>query len=518
VEILPFTGDNFAQVLANDFTDAKEIKTKNHFNYLMLYLGAGGLNAVSMVVEKEYISKDFLHDYAAYYALCFKRYDKFCKRVHFFRTSLTREQFEQSLLGRLDKAVDIWPHYLGFIVVKPIPSTVIGYTVLRNYNYVDDQPHRQFWGLRRYKVHIFGHEEEFESLAFQEQDHVLAACATTAIWSMLNKAAADYHTVLKSPNEITKDAGRMAWDGSRMFPNKGLIINQVCQAIVHSGLETEVKKPDGIPEDQKENVESNQFVSNTYTKKILHAYAGIGIPIILIIQVPNGDEVGMHAIAVSGHSMKPIAAEVHQHETRWLSANTEKFYAHDDQFGPFVRINFEKSFDLKTPWSEQHDKKLPTRVKAIIVSLYPKVRISYEDVEAIVIGLDYVLSRFFDGKFAHDLVWDVRLQLSENFKKEIAESTLHDQGKLQLLDECMPKYLWTASCYVGEIRILTFTFDATDVINGMIGRNVINFLPDHVKTTLGEFLELNKTTLGKDAFVNDSPTGYYAFLLKKLKE
>lgn len=516
MEILPFTGENFARALANEYTDAEKVKAKSHYGYLMLYLGAAGLNAVSMVVEEEYISKDFLHDYAAYYALCFKDYDKFCKRIHFFKTSLTREQFEKSLLGGLEKDVDIWPHYLGFIVVKPIPSTVIGYTVLRNYNYIDPQIHRRFWGTRRYKGHVFGREEELDSLAFQEQDHVLAACATTAIWSMLNKAAADYHTILKSPNEITKDAGRMSWDGSRMFPNKGLVILQVCQAIVHSGLETEVKLP-ACGEADEEDSDQCQYISNAYTKKILQAYSGLGIPIILIIEVPNGNDVGIHAIAVSGHSMKAIDPETPQRETRWLSANVKKFYAHDDQFGPFARIRFENCFDLDTPWSEHHDQHLPTRVKSIIVSLYPKVRISYDDVEAIVIGLDYILTPFFDGKVGYDLVWDVRLQLSEDFKKEIVASTLDDAGKLRLLDECMPKYLWVASCYIGEVCVMTFTFDATDVINGMIGRNIINFLPDHIKTTLREFLVLNKETMEKKAFVSDGHTGYYAFLLEKLE-
>lgn len=508
MEILPFSGDNLAAVLANSETDKEEIRRKRHFAYFMRYLGDQGLGAVSIVVEEEYISKDFLHDYAAYYALCFKRYDKFCKRIHFFRTSLQEEQFKLSLLGRLEKEVDIWPHYLGFIVIKPIPSTVIGYTVLRSYNYVQNAPERVFWGVRKYKVHIFGHEEELDSLAFQEQDHVLAACATTAIWSMLNKAAADYHTTLKSPNEITRDAGRMSWDGSRMFPNKGLIISQVCQAIVHSGLETEVKQPD---EDKGE-----VSLPNPYTKKILHAYSGLGIPIILVIDVESEGKKGLHAIAVSGHTTQPIAPVNPQTETSWLSANMSKFYAHDDQFGPFVRITFIEPDSLDTLWPAPGYPDEPAKVKTIIVPLYPKVRISYEDVEAIVIGLDFILTRFCNGKFLYDLVWDVRLQLSEAFKSEVAKSTLDDARKLDLLDQCMPKYLWTASCYVADIKILTFTFDATDVINGMIGKNLINYLPDHFKDTLLDFLERNESTLKDEAFVSDGRSGYYKWLVKEL--
>jgi hypothetical protein len=101
-------------------------------------------------------------------------------------------------------------------------------------------------GVRNYTIHLFGNVLTIESLAFQEQDTVLAACATTAIWTMLNKASVDFHTILKSPSQITKDADNLSFDGSRLFPNKGLNLLQICQAIYNSGLESEIKQPDII--------------------------------------------------------------------------------------------------------------------------------------------------------------------------------------------------------------------------------------------------------------------------------
>ncbi|MBK8643805.1 MAG: hypothetical protein IPN15_16865 [Saprospiraceae bacterium] len=49
----------------------------------------------------------------------------------------------------------------------------------------------------------------------------------------------------------------------------------------------------------------------------------------------------------------------------------------------------------------------------IVVPLYPKIRISYEDIEAIVLGLDAILTLFFDNKIVADLVWDIKIDFSE---------------------------------------------------------------------------------------------------------
>ncbi|MNR56200.1 hypothetical protein D3C85_1767320 [compost metagenome] len=43
--------------------------------------------------------------------------------------------------------------------------------------------------------------------------------------------------------------------------------------------------------------------------------------------------------------------------------------------------------------------------------------------------------------------------------------------------------------------MFTFTFDATNVNNAMLGVNVISFVDDSVKATLIQFLELNKEAL-----------------------
>jgi len=513
VQILEFSEDNLAIALSNSYTSVAVIRAKYHFNYFSKYLGVDGLNAKSILIEEQYISKDFLHDYASYYALCFKDYPKACKRIHFFQNHFDEIEFHNILTANPSDSKYFWDSYLGFIVVKPIPITIIGYTVLKTYSNGDDFESRNFWGLRNYSIHIFGNEIKIKSLAFQEQDSVLAACATTAIWTMLNKASTDFYTTLKSPSQITKDADSVSSDGGRLFPNKGLNLLQICHAILNSGLVSEIKQRIEFYDIDGKSI--GIYISNSYLKKILNAYSPIGIPIILVISVPNGGTHGVHAITISGFKQKAPENILPQAEISFLAENIEKIYAHDDQWGPFVRIGFENEFDLLTPWTDAHPDKLPTRLINIVVPVYPKIRISYEDIEVIVLGLDAILTFFFDGKIISDLIWDIKINYSEDFKKQIIKSSLDEIDKIKNITRSLPKYVWVASCYVGEFKILDFVFDATDVNSGMFADSLICYLPTDFKPILFAFLDLNKFL--QPLLRHRANIDYYEFLMEQLK-
>ena len=513
MEILKFTSANLALALSNDYTSPEVISNKNHFHFLNNYLGSIGLDTKTILIEKDYISKDYLHDYATYYALCFEKYPKFCKRIHFFQSEFDQETLEEVILDR-NSTPDFWKKYLGFVVVKPIPLTVMGYTVLKTYDKSREFNGRNFWGLREYKIHIFGNEVKLDSLAFQEQDSVLSACATTAIWTMLNKASADYHTKLKSPNEITKDADKTFLDGSRLFPNKGLNVLQICKAIENSGLVSEVKPPN-FEIELPTTKESLYVLTNDYTKKIINAYSPIGIPLILVVSVPNGDNYGLHAITVSGFKQSPPVPIQPKDEVSWLADNIKKIYAHDDQWGPFARIEFDGNEKLNTPWSDYHSSKLPTYITNIIVPLYPKIRISYEDIDFFVLGIDTILTLFFKDKIKGDLVWDVKIEYSNNFKKSIKATSLEENKKMAILSSSLPKYIWVASCYIENNKIFDFTFDATDIKSGMIGNDFVCYL-EEIKPLLQNFLETNRIHL-ESLFSHTSKKSYYDFLIENLK-
>ena len=363
-------------------------------------MGTNGLQAKTILAENDYISKYYLQDFATYYAFCFERYSKICKRIHFFSIDVDQKAVSDRIIETKQELDHFWDSYLGFIVVKPIPITVIGYTVLKTYN----------------------------------QDEKIVA----------------------------------------------------------------------------------KYVSNLFLKKIINAYSPIGIPIILILQVPNGETHGLHAITVSGHKQKQTQFIKPRPHLSLVANDIERIYAHDDQWGPFARINFIKDIELETPWTTGESHKNSTLVTNIIVPVYPKIRISYEDIEIIVLGLNAILTLFFNNKLIADLVWDIKIDYSENYKKKIKKSPIEPDEKLLLLMRSLPKYIWIADCYVAEYKILEFTFDATDVNNGMIGEDIICYLPKYFKIEITKFLHINRDKLHQ-LFLHRNNQNYYNFLSNKLK-
>ena len=85
--VVPFSEQALYESLSNDFCNSAEVAVSERAKYLFKYLSE--LGAQTIVVENDYIDRDYLDDYAAYYARCFRRYNRHCRRLHFFRTAVT---------------------------------------------------------------------------------------------------------------------------------------------------------------------------------------------------------------------------------------------------------------------------------------------------------------------------------------------------------------------------------------------------------------------------------------------
>ena len=89
--VQPFKDNEFYDAISNGVASPEEVASFQSVKNLKGYLTK--LGAKSMLVEDPYTDADFLDDYAAYYARCFSHYERRCKRIHFFRCELTREEF-----------------------------------------------------------------------------------------------------------------------------------------------------------------------------------------------------------------------------------------------------------------------------------------------------------------------------------------------------------------------------------------------------------------------------------------
>ena len=104
------------------------VALKGHAKYLDGYLSEIGAKAV--LVESEYTDRDYLEDYAAYYARCAQEYKRTCARAHFFSSAVTQEDLDAAFALDQDRINAFEGSYLGFIVLKPLPCRTPSRTTL----------------------------------------------------------------------------------------------------------------------------------------------------------------------------------------------------------------------------------------------------------------------------------------------------------------------------------------------------------------------------------------------------
>ena len=451
-------------------TDLSTIARRLHPQYFEEYFKK--LKAKTILAENRYIDRDYLEDFSAYYVRCFASYKRFCTRLHFFSCEFTKDEINDLLRHPEKAAISIEAlndSYLGFIVVKPLPKTVIGRTCLKTY---PDENQRHFPVIREYSAHPFGMRLKVKSLAFQEQDQITAACATSALWSAFHGTGKHFQHTLPSPIEITRLATQDNLFSGRVLPNEGLGSLHMARAIKSIGLEPYyVKLPD-----------------LGFLKEIVYAYLRGGIPAILGVQLWNCSSqpcrfIDRHAVAVSGYRLAKATPSSLAFATR-ASAIT-KIYVHDDQVGPFARMAFDgrvvtlsnnastvsTAETLSTSFTSSRGGVGSTRAvpELLIIPLYHKIRIPYATVRRIVHWLDSVI-KWTEIPLRID-EWDIHLTTINEMKAELSSdhgNSLPGEYRAELLCESLPRFLWRAGAHQDEKRLFDLLFDATDIAQGSI--------------------------------------------------
>lgn len=478
-EVISYSFDNFKQsLIKKSFNNSELISEKRQLKYFSDYFDF--LKPKTIIIENNYIDKDYLEDYTAYYVRCFVKYSKVCTRLHFFNFDFTEQQFNDFLEGKVTDLTQekLEQNYLGFIVAKPLPQTIIGRTCLATYPEENDV--RNYPILREYKINLFGLHLTVKSLAFQEQDHVVAACATSALWSVFQGTGKLFQHAILSPAKITEGATEKYLTVSRALPNNGLIIEQMVQAIKNTGLDTYHKSV------------YDKFIF----KSTLYAYLKAGIPIILIIRIITelkkevnkqfrvGNVLGKHAVAVTGYRLEDTEEIIYNgRQFKCKASGIKKVYVHDDQVGPFARMELDNEFiqiensdeayfSLSTSWldNEKEYGNIRAIPESVLIPIYNKVRIPFEIIQNTVIHFNALLDSLIKNTllpYNESMEWDIFLTQVSQLKNEILNSeVLSGEEKRKILVHSMPKYIWRATCYATENKILDLLFDATDIEQG----------------------------------------------------
>jgi hypothetical protein len=465
--VVRYSSEAFAALLSEKgHGQSDAIKTKSHVPYFQEYLKEIG--ASTIVVEEHYIDRDFLEDFAAYYVRCFADYGRTCSRLHFFKARFTDAQFLQILKGEASSD-EIAPTYLGFIVVKPLPATIIGRSCLKNYDNTPDRT-RCFPVDCRVRVNLFGIELQVRSLPFQEQDTEVAACASSALWSVFHGTGRLFQHAIPSPVEITKAAAAHSRIDDRTIPNSnGLTAWQIADAVRSVGLEPFAARG----------------IDPLTLRLTASAYLRAGIPSLLLTDIVKkvGKKtvpLGQHAVALNGYSFGagvPVAFQPSQ--CLFKASTIDRIYCHDDQVGPFAKLRFNSDGSIGTSYPDAKGKigKIFAQPRNLIVPLYHKIRLPVSVIIETVIRFDAFLELMRGNRFlpvATRLVWDLYLAELNTLRAELFNSALDGASRLSLLQKSLPRYLWCADAIGDDSTRLRLLFDATDLLQG---EHIVSVVP-----------------------------------------
>lgn len=454
-----FIWENFVKGIETKLFPLEKVETDDHVKYLFDYLDSKEIGAKTIVVEPEYVDGDFLEDFASYYVSCFAPYERFCKRLHFFSRPFENAEWDSIIGGSAEQPLveAFRATYLGFIVVKPLPDAIIGRTQIKTYG--PDGGRRQYTALVDYDVHLFGVDLSVRSLAFQEQDRALAACATVALWSCFQRTSRLFGTPASRPPKITMDATMSFYD-QRSLPSSGLYIEQICSSIRMNGLDPEVF--------------SSEAMKNAPIVSLIYAYVKMGLPVLLVVDVEG--LAGGHAVTICGYSFRDEvvhATELSNTEYEMpvlAGRHIDEFYAHDDQRGPFSRLEVispkepGESLHFRGSWVFPEDgryrKLVPTNV---IVPVYPKIRLDYfAALKWIIKPFDITTKMVGMLKGVPDLEWDVHLTTTNDYKASLRQEAFLNPGRMaQVLTSPQPRFFWRCILKSNGKPLLEVLIDAT---------------------------------------------------------
>lgn len=372
IRCIPFTKEAL-QIEIRRASRAMEGETPIQVSYLGSYLSHLETAAQTILIETPYVDRHYLEEYAQYYATTLRPPPPKATRLHFFRNTLTDAEFtvftnRAASENFTDVCHELSTQYLGFTVIRPLPDAPIGRTVLATFRSPDRcytlPPHP-------YRVHLCGLKLSVCGVPFQQQEQAVGACATTAVWSALAQVMRHDGGRAPTPFAVTEAATRH-WLSDRIFPAaSGLKNEQILEAIRQFGYAPLFFEP---------KLKTELFAL------AVKCYLRSNIPVILKIQYENTDVA--HAVTLVG--CREDDTLIRYQEANWTSFSLNsrglcRLYIHDDRLGPYARAEWRFCEDgfirLKFLPGEAGYENFcqEALVEAAMVPLYPKIRLSAQD-------------------------------------------------------------------------------------------------------------------------------------------
>jgi hypothetical protein len=420
----------------------EDVWPPTQIDYLGFYLDRLGCKTV--VIEGHYVDRDFVDDVALFYSRSLRGYPNYCQRLHFFSQGFAEDQWRALIRsanhGDLGGATEyLQERYLGFCVVRPLPGSLIGRTVLKTFGpTAADGSRREYGSIRDYVIHVAGFRLRVEGLAFQQQDQGVSACATAALWSAINKVAPMEGLPVATPASITQAASRYFLAGGRALPSEGLTVDQICEATRSAGLAPVVVR--GLALEQ--------------ARAQVYGYLTSGFAPVLALQPLNRGGDG-HAVCGVGLKLGDVLPQ-HDPQIHFRDGATavRAIYIHDDRLGPYAIADL-TSYTLITGdivpaltirWPGEPGEVETSILRALVVPVPTKLRLTVARMRGLAMAIGDGVGRLLPD-LDRQVEINCRYRLSTDYLALAYGFGLSDDGAETLVGETV------LSRYLGEIQI-----------------------------------------------------------------
>jgi hypothetical protein len=464
---------------------------------LRIFLGRHESNLA--IMEDPYIEVEFWDTFSYFHSRSFFCKRKQCWRIHFFKWNDSLEKDPKYIISGLcrgedqeylkEKGFD----YLGFTTIRPTTSFNVGRTAVIFADVPGERAEKGEDPLEQDGIpyckgkaiqiaNVGASKLSVDSVAFLQQDPIVGMCATASLW-IASQVLASKFDLHKYPYiDISRQATQPTLtpfvfrpaDDNEDFA-RGLSVPEICGAMIRTGAIPLVITP---------RLFSTPEFGNAHLRDQLYTFVESELPVIVCLQrAPKIGGTGQgpgHAITAIGHlhanvkripeikycttsSMWPDGSE----RQFLVSLSIIRFYVHNDNYGPFDRMDFINQND---PILNKYEKKrmvAPVKlsrdddkiwdIKSLVIPIPPYVKNRPDAIlKDVCERFKKLFGQMIFSENDNGVIWRTLLVKGSGFKQSLVERKCPTQLIESYAKTHLPKYIWLCE--------FTIT-DRSDIVN-----------------------------------------------------